>query len=137
MESIDGLTESASHDRLVDTINQNSTFTYDYCRCFEAKTHLSSLLERVAQGEEIIITRHGKPLARLVPVNVADRSQIDHAISKLKGLRKNCTLDGVPGREFRDRSRRWQGWYLIAQLQLLGVSKMRHPTFAMRYWSGM
>ncbi|MCB1986150.1 MAG: type II toxin-antitoxin system prevent-host-death family antitoxin [Burkholderiales bacterium] len=32
---------------------------------FEAKTHLSSLLERVVQGEEIVITRHGKPLAML------------------------------------------------------------------------
>jgi prevent-host-death family protein len=73
---------------------------------FEAKTHLSSLLERVAQGEEIIITRHGKPLARLVPVTVADRSRIDSAISKLKALRKNCTLDGVSWQELRDEGRR-------------------------------
>lgn len=73
---------------------------------FEAKTHLSSLLERVAQGEEVIITRHGKPLARLVPVNVADRSQIDHAISKLKALRQNCTLGGVSWQELRDEGRR-------------------------------
>lgn len=58
---------------------------------FEAKTHLSTLLERVAQGEEIVITRHGKPLARLIPVAVADRSRIDHAISKLKALRMDCT----------------------------------------------
>jgi prevent-host-death family protein len=34
----------------------------------EAKTHLSRLLVRVAQGEEIIIARAGKPIARLVPV---------------------------------------------------------------------
>ena len=73
---------------------------------FEAKTHLSSLLERVAQGEEIIITRHGKPLARLVPVNVADRSRIDFAIAKLKVLRKNCTLDGISWQTLRDEGRR-------------------------------
>ncbi|WMJ09164.1 type II toxin-antitoxin system Phd/YefM family antitoxin [Nitrosomonas sp. sh817] len=73
---------------------------------FEAKTHLSSLLERVAQGEEIIITRHGKPLARLVPVNVADRSRIDSAIAKLKVLRKNCTLDGISWQTLRDEGRR-------------------------------
>ncbi len=73
---------------------------------FEAKTHLSSLLERVAQGEEIIITRHGKPLARLVPVNVADRSRIDSAISKLKVLRKNCTLDDISWQTLRDEGRR-------------------------------
>ena len=73
---------------------------------FEAKTHLSSLLERVAQGEEISITRHGKPLARLVPVNVADRSRIDSAISKLKVLRKNCTLDDISWQTLRDEGRR-------------------------------
>lgn len=73
---------------------------------FEAKTHLSSLLERVAQGEEIIITRHGKPLARLVPVNVADRSRIDSAIAKLKVLRKNCTLDDISWQTLRDEDRR-------------------------------
>lgn len=73
---------------------------------FEAKTHLSTLLERVAQGEEFIITRHGKPLARLIPVAVADRSRIDQAIAKLKSLRKDCTLDGLSWQELRDEGRR-------------------------------
>lgn len=72
---------------------------------FEAKTHLSSLLERVAQGEEIVITRHGKPLARLIPVAVADRSRIDLAISKLKTLRKGCKLEGLSWQELRDEGR--------------------------------
>jgi prevent-host-death family protein len=35
----------------------------------EAKTHLSRLLERVERGEEIVIARAGKPIARLVPVD--------------------------------------------------------------------
>lgn len=35
---------------------------------FEAKTHLSALLERVERGEEIVITRHGRPVARLMPI---------------------------------------------------------------------
>lgn len=73
---------------------------------FEAKTHLSSLLERVAQGEEIVITRHGKPLARLIPAAVADRSRIDLAISKLKALRKGCNLEGLSWQELRDEGRR-------------------------------
>lgn len=34
----------------------------------EAKTHLSKLLERVAAGEEIVIAKAGKPVARLVPI---------------------------------------------------------------------
>jgi len=36
---------------------------------FEAKTHLSSLVDEVAKGGEIVITRHGKPVAKLVPLS--------------------------------------------------------------------
>jgi prevent-host-death family protein len=39
----------------------------------EAKTHLSRLLMRVAQGEEIVIARAGKPIARLVPIKPKPR----------------------------------------------------------------
>jgi prevent-host-death family protein len=35
---------------------------------YEAKTHLSELVEAAAGGEEIVITKHGKPMARLAPV---------------------------------------------------------------------
>ncbi|MGH8575455.1 MAG: type II toxin-antitoxin system Phd/YefM family antitoxin [Gammaproteobacteria bacterium] len=73
---------------------------------FEAKTHLSTLLERVSQGEEIVITRHGKAVARLVPAAAADRSRIDQAIAKLKALRKGCTLGGLSWKELRDEGRR-------------------------------
>jgi len=34
----------------------------------EAKTHLSKILERVERGEEVVIARHGKPVARVVPI---------------------------------------------------------------------
>jgi prevent-host-death family protein len=39
----------------------------------EAKTHLSALIERVNAGEEIIITKHGKPVAKLSPANQSKR----------------------------------------------------------------
>jgi prevent-host-death family protein len=39
----------------------------------DAKTHLSRLLDRVARGEEIIIARAGKPIARLTPLSPTDR----------------------------------------------------------------
>lgn len=36
----------------------------------EAKTHLSHLLEQIEKGEEVVIARHGKPVARLVPYTI-------------------------------------------------------------------
>ncbi len=49
---------------------------------FEAKNTLGALLDRVQGGEEIIITRHGKPVARLVPnMGAIDRTQ-GHAAAK-------------------------------------------------------
>ena len=39
----------------------------------EAKTHLSRVLERVAAGEEVIIAKSGKPVAKLVPLHEGER----------------------------------------------------------------
>jgi prevent-host-death family protein len=73
---------------------------------FEAKTHLSTLLDRVAAGEEVIITKHGKPVARLVGARSIDRSRINGAFEKLKTLRKGTTLAGLDWKELRDEGRR-------------------------------
>lgn len=42
----------------------------------EAKTHLSALLARVAAGERIVLSRHGKPIAQLVPLEPKPRRQL-------------------------------------------------------------
>jgi prevent-host-death family protein len=73
---------------------------------FEAKTKLSMLLERVAQGDEIVITKHGKPVARLVPAAATSREHIDAAIAKLRALRRGTTLGGLSWKELRDAGRR-------------------------------
>jgi prevent-host-death family protein len=73
---------------------------------FEAKTHLSSLLERVARGEEVVITRHGKAIARLVPAAAAERADIDAAIAKLKAVRAGVTLGDLDWKALRDEGRR-------------------------------
>jgi prevent-host-death family protein len=78
----------------------------DTIGAFEAKTHLSALLERVEHGESIIITRHGKPIARLVPVEPRDPARIKSAIARLKELAADSTLGG-DWREFRDAGRKW------------------------------
>ncbi len=73
---------------------------------FEAKTHLSSLLERVERGEEVLITRHGKAVARLVPAAEADRAHIDDVIARIKSARSGVTLGGISWKELRDEGRR-------------------------------
>jgi prevent-host-death family protein len=52
---------------------------------FEAKNTLGSLLDRVEQGEEIVITRHGRPVARLVPnAGGIDRAQARAAMDRIR-----------------------------------------------------
>ena len=71
---------------------------------FEAKTHLSTLLDRVGEGEEVIIIKHGKPVVRLVSAARVDRARVNEAFEKLKLLRKRTGVpvaawfDGLPQR---------------------------------------
>jgi prevent-host-death family protein len=73
---------------------------------FEAKTHLSHLLDQVERGETVVITRHGKPVARLVPMTGSSTDDRRRAIAQLKELRKGQTLDGLSVRELIDHGRR-------------------------------
>jgi prevent-host-death family protein len=73
---------------------------------FDAKTHLSSLLDRVSAGEEVLITRHGKPVARLVPAGAPDQEAVDVAIRRLKEIRTGCTLGESDWKELRDEGRK-------------------------------
>jgi prevent-host-death family protein len=76
---------------------------------FEAKNKLSALLDRVEQGEEIIITRHGRPVARLVPSDSAiDRSQTLAALQRMRDRTKQAQLGPFDWKTFkadRDASR--------------------------------
>jgi prevent-host-death family protein len=72
---------------------------------FEAKTHLSTLLNRVAAGEEVVITKHGKPVAQLVGARHIDRTRVNEAFEKLKTLRKGTTLGGLSWKQLRDEGR--------------------------------
>ena len=59
----------------------------------EARRHLPRLLDRVARGESLTITRHGKPVARLVPV-AGDRERAKEAAARIVERRKH--LKRVP-----------------------------------------
>lgn len=71
---------------------------------YETKTHLTALLDRVEQGEQFTITKHGRPIARLVPVSRPDRQRRREAISRIKELRKGQILNG-PLKKLIDQGR--------------------------------
>lgn len=73
---------------------------------FEAKTHLSALLEKVSQGQEVLITKRGEPIARLVPAQRSDRMQVATTIDTLLEFRKGMNLDGLGWKALRDAGRR-------------------------------
>jgi prevent-host-death family protein len=54
---------------------------------FEAKTRFGELLDRASRGEEIVITRYDKPVARLIPEGDVTQRQIAGAVDALKSLR--------------------------------------------------
>lgn len=73
---------------------------------YEAKTHLPALLERVAKGEEFVITKHGVPIARLVPVDQDQQRDVRSVIEELKQFRKGHILGGLSVREMINEGRR-------------------------------
>jgi len=57
---------------------------------FEAKNTLGTLLDRVQRGEEVVITRHGKPIARLIPeIEVRERSAAREAVARIRARRSD------------------------------------------------
>ena len=63
---------------------------------FEAKNRLAALLSEVEGGGEVIITRRGKPIARLTPFDAGfDRAKARRAADGLRAASKGQTLDGL------------------------------------------
>jgi prevent-host-death family protein len=79
----------------------------DTVGAFDAKTNFSALLERVERGEQIVITRRGKPVARLMPIATARKVKVSDAMAKLRKLRKGARLGGLPWKELRDAGRKY------------------------------
>lgn len=74
---------------------------------FEAKNTFSELLEKVARGAEITITKHDRPVARLVPVKAdVDLEARRKAVDEWKKLRVGLSLKGLSIREMINEGRR-------------------------------
>ena len=73
---------------------------------FEAKTHLSALLDEVAGGMEVVITRRGIAIARLVPAHAPRSSAVGDPITRAKAFAKTQTLGRLSWKKLRDEGRR-------------------------------
>jgi len=75
---------------------------------FEAKTKLSSLLDAVQNGEEIVISRNGEPVARLIKYG-ADRTKAERQeiIRRIIERAKRLNIRGVSWKELRDEGRKY------------------------------
>lgn len=74
---------------------------------FEAKTQLSALLERVAQGETIEITKRGIAVARLIPVPKEQTPDLRQLAREIRQMRKGVNSKGVSIKELINRGRRY------------------------------
>ncbi len=72
---------------------------------FDAKTHLSALVNRVAHGEEITITKHSVPVARLVPPSDRARRDPKQAAAKIRELRRGVVLGDINLRSLIEEGR--------------------------------
>lgn len=74
---------------------------------FEAKNHLTALLDEVEGGGEVIITRRGKPIARLAPLETGfNRAKARLAAEGLRATSKGQTLGGLTLKELISEGRR-------------------------------
>ena len=73
---------------------------------YEAKTHLSKLLDRVQKGGQFIIEKHGTPVAVLKPADPQKARNIQSVISEIRNFRKKQRLEGLNLREMIEEGRR-------------------------------
>lgn len=74
---------------------------------YEAKTHLPALLDKVAKGERVTITRRGVPIATLEPASTRSKQDIKKLIEEIKESRKGKTTGGMSIREMIEEGRRY------------------------------
>ena len=73
---------------------------------YEAKTHLTQLMDRVSKGEKVTITKHGVPVAILQPADSSKAEPVREVIEQLKHFRSGRLLDGLSIRDMIKEGRR-------------------------------
>jgi prevent-host-death family protein len=72
---------------------------------YDAKARLSQLIEQVEAGGEVVITRRGKPVARLMPVEASPRNSSARAAKRIRSLCERLNVRGVKIRELVEEGR--------------------------------
>ena len=72
----------------------------------EAETNFGQLLDQVAAGEEVVITRSGKAVARLLPPDLAsDAARVREAVAGIRAMRKGASLGGLKIKDLMNEGR--------------------------------
>ncbi len=74
----------------------------------EAKTHLLKLLERIQNGERFTITKHGRPVAELVPVTRKDPEAIRKTIESIRSYRETLRKRGLTTQRLTHCGQTWK-----------------------------
>jgi prevent-host-death family protein len=81
-------------------------FAVRHIGAFEAKNTLGNLLDLVEKGEEVVITRRGKPVARLVPeTGQSGREKARQAAERIRARSERMSLGGLKIRDLIDEGR--------------------------------
>lgn len=74
---------------------------------YEAKTHLSHLLDEVQHGHRIGITRNGQPVAVLSPASTGPQIDRKQVVQEIRAFRRNVTTGGMSTRAMIEEGRRF------------------------------
>ena len=73
---------------------------------YELKTHLSEVLDAVEHGQTVIVTRHGKAIARISPSEAAEQDEVSQAVKALISFPRTRLPRGVTIRSLIEEGRR-------------------------------
>jgi len=73
---------------------------------YDAKAHFSDLLDRASRGETITVSRHGQPVAQLVPMGTFKNETARRSVDEIRKMRSAIRLDGLSIRDLMYEGRR-------------------------------
>ena len=79
---------------------------------YDAKTHLPQLLERTQKGEHFVITKHGRPVAELIPVTRTDGDTVRRTITNIRSFRETLRNEGFECKDYSGKTKGFAIWLI-------------------------